>query len=671
MSEVLDFRRYTLGTLFLIRTPETFPEGYAEQAFADMRRLHLEYAAWLETWNCFDGIIWKHPDYPRSSYWKDCDRDPLEETFCAADRNGIAFLPECGVICDDFMEAHRDAMHRTYEGMVYRGGRAGLVPAAEVTADYLIAKYDALIGKFGSHPSFRGLCMPAENRGYLTYDPHTEKAWRRATGTPMPSPAELYGNPALLDRMNAFLEETFLTMYRRIARHLRQKYDLPLMHYPLSKVSALSHHEPNVCYPDRNLEAIAQVGEIDLLNLQLHPPLGNHPRQFKLEIELLEGLTDKPCVADTHWYHEFNAGKLPDLAPKRSVDWILSTLTPWGISFFCYGFMAAELPLWKKELNPGAPVFDCYADPEVTALRRREIERGMEFAERLRPYLDGTRHTAAAAIFYRETLDHGYQFGNYYREHLFSCYEGIQAAAVPLCVTREIPASPEAIRCLIFDAVKEFSDADANRLRAYLAAGGRAVVVGKCAPELYAACGLSVRACAGEFVTAGSEASDRWSFSIPVDSEKLTAEGETLFCYNRGDGAVVRRGNVVFVGCWSAVSRFEDFRQRGIVKAWRRIFRELDALGGVDFSGDHRGAAGDHEYISCDIFADEKRGRRVLLIRNFGVEALSSRLAWELPAGYEVRSALADGCAFRRDGDGELPPFSYFILLEAARPVAE
>ena len=37
MSKSLDFRRYTLGTLFLIRTPETFPEGYAEEAFADMR----------------------------------------------------------------------------------------------------------------------------------------------------------------------------------------------------------------------------------------------------------------------------------------------------------------------------------------------------------------------------------------------------------------------------------------------------------------------------------------------------------------------------------------------------------------------------------------------------------------------------------------------------------
>ena len=79
--------------------------------------------------------------------------------------------------------------------------------------------------------------------------------------------------------------------------------------------------------------------EIDLLNLQLHPPLGNQPRQFKMELELLESITDKAFVSDMHFYHENNAGKLPDLAPKRSADWILSTLSPYGTSFFCYGFI--------------------------------------------------------------------------------------------------------------------------------------------------------------------------------------------------------------------------------------------------------------------------------------------------------------------------------------------
>ena len=95
----LDFKRFNTGTLFLVRTPEVFPEGYAEKSFEDMKnKFHFDFAALLETWNCQDGVLWKSDKYPRSSYWKNENRDPVEECFLAADKYDMAFLPEAGII---------------------------------------------------------------------------------------------------------------------------------------------------------------------------------------------------------------------------------------------------------------------------------------------------------------------------------------------------------------------------------------------------------------------------------------------------------------------------------------------------------------------------------------------------------------------------------------------
>lgn len=664
---MLDFSRFKNGTLFLIRTPETFPDGYAEEAFADMKRLHFDYAAWLETWNCLDGIVWLHPDYPRSSYWQGCPRDPLEETFLAADRAGMAFLPECGVIHDAFVEANPDAKWYSFDGENARYGRLGLSPAAPITADFAIAKYEALVGKFGGHPSLQGLCMPAENGVCLSYDRYTEQAYREQFGSALPSPEELRASPALRAKTNDFLEGLFLQMYRRIARHLKQKFHLPLMHYPLSMISCVGHHEPHGYTLSRNLELITQVEELDLLNLQVHPPLGNHPRQFKLEIELLQALTRHPVVADTHWYHETNAGKLPELTPKRAIDWILSTLSPWGVSFFCYGFMAKELPPWNKELNPGAPVFRCYSNPDTLAGRRKAVVRGMDFASQIGVVLEGTRQYAQCAIFYRENLERDYCYTSYYREHLFSLYESLQAAALPTMFTAQIPEDATHITCLVFDAVKHFDDADAVRLRAFLSRGGKAVVLGICASTLLEACGLTtVRECEAEYVTTSGSPDDAWFFPVPVDGRKHTCKGETLLAYSTGAGAVVRQGNVIFIGCWTAVSGFENYRHQGVVAMWKQLFHNLlKADSGVEFHGDHRGHVGEHEYVSCDLFASADGKRRVLLLRDFGVEVVHSRLRWTLPDGFGIVSKVIDGKEVALPASGELPLFEYYVLLEA------
>ncbi len=126
----LNFKKFNSGTLFLVRTPDVFPVGYADECFRDMKEnLHFDYAALLETWNCVDGTVWISDKFPRSSYWHGEERDPLEECFTAADKYGMAFLHEAGMMDDAFMHAHEDGMRTDENGKHYRYGRIGLVPS--------------------------------------------------------------------------------------------------------------------------------------------------------------------------------------------------------------------------------------------------------------------------------------------------------------------------------------------------------------------------------------------------------------------------------------------------------------------------------------------------------------------------------------------------------------
>lgn len=663
-AQKIDFSKFNIGSLFLIRTPDTFPEGYAEKCFEDMKRLHFDYAAWLETWNCADGILWCHPDYPRSSLWEGCPRDPLEETFLAADANDLAFLPECGMMHKKFMLDHSDAQLELSNGQKCRYGRIGLVPAADITADYFIAKYEALINKFGHHKSFQGICMPAENSVIVSYDKYSRAEYKKLFGTDMPSEAEWKNSTLLTKQVYLFAEEMFLKMYRRLAQHLKGKFGLPLMHYPLSKVSNISHLEPNWYWATSNLELIDKAEEIDLLNLQLHPPLGNHPRQFKMELELLESITDKAFAADMHFYHETNAGKLPDLAPKRTADWILSTLSPYGTSFFCYGFMAEELPLWKKELNPTVKVAKCYSDPDITALRRKYVLKAMDFTKQIGTYLENTRHQASCAVFYRESLDEEYRYGSYYREHLFGLYEALQATALPLIFTGKIPVDASEISCLIFDAVKSVTEDEQKCLKKYLASGGQVILVGNSASELYDICGFAPETTDAEYVL--SPDGEYWHFYVQRDAVKYTAEGEIIYSYDNGRGAVIRNGNAWFVGAGCAVSAFENIRQTNIIQMWRDILRRCSADSGVKLHVTYIPVRGnEHEYLSTDIYAAADNKNKVLLLRNFGTEISAAELNWQI-APLQIKDVIVDGQKVLWKNGEKLPEFEYFALIAAS-----
>ena len=665
----LNFSGFNTGSLFLVRTPDVFPEGYAEKSFKDMKEnLHFDFASWLETWNCADGVLWKSDKFPRSSYWKDEERDPIEECFIAADKYGMAFLPEAGMMHEEFMLSHKDGMQTAYSGNFQRYGRIGLSPSCPLTLEYFVQKYEAMLDKFKDHQSCKGICMPAENGIYLTYDKYTRDAYRAAFGTELPDPEEIASSSVLENQVFRFLEDRFLLMYRKLAKHLKDKYNLPLMHYPIDKISEDSFMQPSWPHPNKNIAVMNQVKELDMLNLQLHPPLFPNPYFFKLETEYLMANSDNiPCMADTHFYHEMAAGRLPDTTPKRVVDNILSTLTPYGISFFCYGFMAEELPLWKKGLKPGVPVYKAYDEPNTLKARRDMCIKSMDFVEQLRPMMENTKHTADCAIYFPEELNIEYMYSSYATEHIFGLHELFNAAAVPLKITASIPQSAKAQKMLIMDSVRRLSDTDTRKLKNYLASGGKLLLIGKCCKEIEDIAGVNTVLSDARLIQSPySPEYNRMEIKLPLDGKHYYETiGKPILCYEDGTAAITEKENVLFFGAADQIGRFSQYRDFRLV-TWLKEYLEKNALNtGVKFNNTYVGAKDRHQFVSCDIY--ENDNKKLLFLRNFGVEHHYSTLSWDLPEDFKIVKALADGNEFTFESGKNLPMFEHFIAIYAEK----
>ncbi len=665
----LKFSDFNTGSLFLVRTPDVFPEGYADNSFEDMKnKLHFDYAALLETWNCADGVLWKSDKYPRSSYWKNEERDPIEECFSAADKYGMAFLPEAGMMHEEFMLAHKEGMQTDYFGNVRRYGRIGLAPSCPHTLSYFIEKYDAMIEKFLHHPSFKGVCMPAENGIYLSYDKYTKDAYFKAFGSELPSPDEIASDEALENRVFRFLEDIFLSMYRKLAKHIKDKYDLPLMHYPLDKVSEDSFFQPYWPHPNKNIAVMRQATELGLLNMQLHPPLFPNPYFFKLETEyLMANSGDIPCIADTHFYHEMAAGRLPDTTPKRIVDSILSTLTPFGISFFCYGFMAEELPLWKKGLKPGVPVYKVYDEPNTLKARREMCIKGMKFVEILRPMMEHTKHTADCAIYFPEELNTNYMYSSYATEHIFGLHELLNAASVPVKVVASIPKSASEQRLLIMDSVRVLSHNDAQKLKDYLADGGKLIIIGKCCKEIEDVAGIKTYPSEARLVRSKDSGEyNHMLIKLPLDGKHYyETNGQPILFYEDGTPAVTKKGNVWFFGAADEIGRFSQYRDFYLVAWWKKFLSDEGLTTGVGFNNTYVGEKDRHQFVSCDVYENENK--KLLFVRNFGVEHHYSALSWNLPEDFKIVKALADGNEFSFESGKNLPMFEHFIAIFAEK----
>ena len=662
-----DFKDFNKGALFLIRTPENFSEGYAQKSFEDMKQnLHFDFAAWLETWNCFDGVLWKSDKFPRSSYWKNEERDPIEECFAAADAVGMTYMAEAGVMHDEFMLAHKDGMLTDEDGSTRRYGRIGLTPSCPVTLEYFKAKYDDLLDRFAHHKSCRAVCMPCENGVNISYDKYTREAYKKKFGTDLPPISVIAEDSELEDRVFRFLEDQFLKMYRALARHIKEKYDIALMHYPVDKISEDSFFQPSYVHPNRNIAVMNKVEELDMLNMQLHPPLYPNPYFFKLEAEyLMANSNGIPCMADTHFYHEMAAGRLPDTTPKRIVDSILSTVTPYGVSFFCYGFMAEELPLWKSELNPSAPVYLAYSEKHTVSARREAMIKSMSYLDMLKEMIKDTKHRSDCAIYYPEELNSDYMYSSYATEHVFGLHELFNAAAIPVSVIARIPEDPKEQKAIIMDTVRRISPDDLKKLEKYLGRGGRLILIGKCSDEIERMAGISTKPSSARCVV--SESSYNYNgtlFHLPLDGKHYFEEnGECILRYNDGKSAVTRLGNVLYIGLSDEIGRFSLYRDFSLAGWVKEFFTKEELNTSVEFHNSYVGMSDRHQFTSCDVY--EGREKKLLLIRNYGVEQNISSVEWDIPENMKITRAISDGKAFDFENGKALPLFEHFVAILA------
>ena len=200
-------------------------------------------------------------------------------------------------------------------------------------------------------------------------------------------------------------------------------------------------------------------------------------------------------------------------------------------------------------------------------------------------------------------------------------------------------------------------------MKKYLAAGGQVILVGKSAKKLYDICGFTPETTEAEYVV--SPDGEIWHFYVQSDAVKYTAEGEIIYAYNNGNGAVIRNGNAWFIGAGCAVSAFENIRQTNIIQMWRNILRICNADSGVNLHVPHIAERGEeHEYLSSDIYVSNDNKRKILLLRNFGTEISYAKLNWKtLPLN--IKEVIVDGKKVQWQNGEKLPEFEYFALIIA------
>ena len=72
-----------------------------------------------------------------------------------------------------------------------------------------------------------------------------------------------------------------------------------------------------------------------------------------------------------------------------------------------------------------------------------------------------------------------------------------------------------------------------------------------------------------------------------------------------------------------------------------------------------------HQFTSCDVYDGE--GKKLLLLRNFGVEQNRSSLCWNIPENMQVTRAIADGKPFEFKNGQSLPLFEHFVAIFAEK----
>jgi len=86
---------------------------------------------------------------------------------------------------------------------------------------------------------------------------------------------------------------------------------------------------------------------------------------------------------------------------------------------------------------------------------------------------------------------------------------------------------------------------------------------------------------------------------------------------------------------------------------------------GVEFHNVYVNTQDRHQFVSCDIF--ENTDKKLLFIRNFGVDQDVSSVNWDVGDDFKITKAWADGKKFVFEKSGKLPVFEHFAAIFAEK----
>lgn len=329
--------------------------------------------------------------------------------------------------------------------------------------------------------------------------------------------------------------------------------------------------------------------------------------------------------------------------------------------------MAEELPLWKKELNPGAPVFKVYGESNTVKARREMAVKALDYVELLRPLLENTSHYADCAVFYPESIDKENIYAAHAVDNILGLYELFNAATVPLRVIDKIPTSAEEQKLIVLNSVGSFSDGNCRKLEQYLASGGKVMLVGKNCEEIERIAGVAVVESDALFVQ--SELSNEYNqcyMRLPSKGRHYTeTNGVPLLRYDNGEAAITKTDNVIYFGMVDEIDRFCYCRDFSLASWLKHYFTAENFCSGIEFHNIYVKEQDRHQYVSCDIFENDEK--KILFIRNFGVDQRNSSVSWNLSENLQITKAWADGTEFKFKNGGELPPFEHFVVIYAEK----
>ena len=120
---------------------------------------------------------------------------------------------------------------------------------------------------------------------------------------------------------------------------------------------------------------------------------------------------------------------------------------------------------------------------------------------------------------------------------------------------------------------------------------------------------------------------------------------------------------MLYIGLSDEIGRFSLYRDFSLAGWVKEFFTKEELNTSVEFHNSYVGMSDRPQFTSCDVY--EGREKKLLLIRNYGVEQNISSVEWDIPENMKITRAISDGKAFDFENGKALPLFEHFVAILA------